>query len=618
MRVRPPLLIAGVVFAAAGLLVGLTDARALARSPLERFGTFEKFPRPRGMDWILELQQSTRVLDTWERPLAAVAVVLLILAFGLLAPLLTDHFAMLKPPEENPGKGASSHLDVPRLVRVSVAVFVSFWISGVLIPVAALLPKSVPLVVAALLFGGIPAWTIGLPEATRIYTESLLLFGLLWLLWAPGGPISPRTPMAGSGSRLMWGLLAGSAAAPAIGLLYHTRIWLNEAAPAFSLADEPGWRFLFGAIVLAPAAAAFLLAVVSYVFRPQPVTPARMVIYCLVAVTVPALTALGVHRINRALVSVDARTAGLARVLNLPASPQPRFALVLTPRGRARFSRTLDGTDDGSGNDRIAANRKTIGAVEEFLHRRNFRSVHAFRSFVHLHDCASLDWLESRTLSLDLEFLERAPSPVAAELLLERIADAPITPEHRRVLDQLSDPKRFVWPQPFGDRWLGAAYRQFGDSDKALEYLRRAKLSDAEFRSAMGGVAPLTNGTIRGKMLVKGRPEASARMGLVRAAKWRQLAGDCRPYTWRTVMTSVYPKKDGTYEFTNIPEGDYVVIVTWGELGRDRGRPVVFDPPGVLSVDRFRPTLTVRPFDIRFEEPAQIRPSDEEPGTTSA
>lgn len=618
MRSRPPLMIAGVVFAAAGLLVGLTDARALARFPLERFGSFLKLPRPRGMDWIPDLQQAVRVLDAWERPLAALAVLFLMLAFGLLAPLLSERFALLKPPEENPGKGASAHLDVPRLIRVSLAVCFSFWISGAFAPIAALLPKQLPPIVGVVLAGGIPAWALGLPTATRIYAESLLLFTLLWLVWAPGGPISPRVATAGSGSRLMWGLLAGSAAVPAMGLLYHSRGWLTEAAPAFSLSDPASWRLLFSLAVAGPPLAAAVLALVAYVFRPHPVTPARMVIYCLAAVTVPAVSAFGVHRVNRALASVDAGSSGLAKLLNLPASPLPRFALLLTPRGRAVFSRTMDGTDDGTGNDRIASNVKTIGAVELFLAEREFRTVQAFRAFIHLHDCASIDWLETRTLRLDLEFLERTASPVAAELLLERIADCPITPEHRYVLDQLSDPKRFVWPQPFGDRWLGAAYRQYGDSERALEYLRRAKVSDAEFKSAMGGVAPLADGTIRGNVLIKGVPGSGARMGLVRAAKWRQLAGDCRPFAWRNVVTSTYANSRGAFQFAHIPEGEYVIILTWGELGRDRGRPAVVNPPGVITIDRFRPVRTLKPFDIRFEEPARVRPSDEEPGTTSA
>ncbi|MGV3719620.1 MAG: hypothetical protein ACO1SX_01825, partial [Actinomycetota bacterium] len=335
-------------------------------------------------------------------------------------------------------------------------------------------------------------------------------------------------------------------------------------------------------------------------------------------VAVPALSAFGVHRVNQALNSVDARAPGLARLLNLPASPLPRFALLLTPRGRAVFSRTADGSDDGTGNDQIASNVKTIGTVELFLAEREFRTAQAFRAFIHLHACASIDWLETRTLRLDLEFLERTASPEAAELLLERIADCPITPDHRYVLDQLADPKRFDWPQPLGDRWLGAAYRQYGDSERALEYLRRAKLSDTEFKSAMGGVAPLTDGTIRGRVLIKGAPGVGARMGLIRAAKWRQLAGYCRPFAWRNVVTSTYADASGAFEFKNIPEGEYVVILTWGELGRDRGRPAVINPPGVIAVDRFRPIATLGAFDIRFEEPARLRPSDDAPGTTAA
>lgn len=618
MARRPLLLIASAVFASAGLLVGLTDARALARFPLERFTAFKDLPRPRTMDWILDLQRQARVLDAWERPIAALAVLCLLVAFGLFAPLLYEGFRLLKPPEENPGKGASSHLDVPRLIRVSTGVFLSFWISGVLLPISALFPKSVSPRLAVLLTGGVPAWTSALPGAVRFVAEGILLFSLLWLLWAPGGLVSPGVAPARAPHRLVWGLLAGCVASPATAVLFHAREWILEAAPAFSLADGAGWQALFTYAVAGPVLAATLLAPLAYYFRPRPVSPRSIAALCVLGGCAPLLTFLGARRVEAALSAVDARRPGLGRQLALEPSPLPRLALLLSPRGRAVFSRTTDGTDDGTGNDAIGANERTIKAVEKFVRDRRYRTHHTFRSFVHLHDCASLDWLTTRTLQLDLEFLERAPSPVAAQLLIEKLGDCPITPENRKVLDRLADPNVFVWPQPFGDRWLGAAYRQYGDSEKALSFLRRANLTDDEFKSAMVGIAPLVDGTIRGTAMLKGKPAAGARIGIVRAMKWRSLAGTCRPFAWRSVAASTYADEKGVFEFRNIPEGSYVLILTWSTVGRDGGRPVAINPPGIIRLDGFRSTVTLEPFDIRFESPIRVRPSDDQPGTTSA
>jgi len=613
---RPSLWPACVVYSGLGLLVGLTAARSLARYPLERLGSFDHFPRPRSMDWIVGLKQATRVVDAWERPLSALIVLLLIYGVGLLGPLFSEQFQLVQPPDENPGRGASAHLDVKRLIRAALAVFGSFWLMGLFSPLGAYLPQIGPARVGRLFLGGLPLWTAGLPGPARYLLLALLLCVLLWLIWGPGGPVSP-TAKAERPSRLAWGIGAGVAALPAVAALLDGRAWLQGAAPAFSLADRGGWQLLLGLALLMPAAAGAYLALVAFLFRPRPMARPAAIQFAIFAAVGALLTGPAVAVAKTTLGQLDSETVGLAKTLGLSASPLPRMAALLVPDGRVLYSRTTDGTDDGRGQDPIACNGSTVQAVERFVAARRYRSHQMFRAFIHLHDCAAIDWLISRSLELDLEFLERAPSPVAAEVLLAKLADCPTTPEHRRILDQVADPKRFAWSEPDRSRWLGAAYRHFGDSGKALEYLRAAKLSSQEFRSAMGGIEPLVAGTVRGTMQLVGKPADGARIGLVRAGKLRELVGICRPFAWRQVAASTYADKLGRYEFRNIPEGDYVLITTWSSIGRLQGRPVAVGHPGVIQINRFRPEVTLPPVDLRFEKPTRTRPIPRD-GTTTA
>lgn len=615
MSRRPPLWPACAVFGGLGLLVGLTAARALARFPLERLLSFEHYPRPRGMDWILALKAATRTVDAWERPLSSLIVLLLIYAVGLLGPLLSDQFQLLKPPEANPGRGVSAHLDVGRLVRIAAALFGSFWLMGLFTPLAAYLPPNGPAALGAAFLGGLPFWTAPAGPARHLLL-SVTLFTVLWLIWAPGGPVSPAHKEAG-GSRVVWGLGAGIAATPAMIALQQYRLWLQAAAPAFSLADAEGWRMLLWLSLLTPMVAGVYLALVVAAFRPRPTARPQAFRLAALAGVAASLALPAVSAVHSALNRLDAEGAGLARTLGLRASPLPRMAALFVPDGRVVYSSTTDGTDDGRGQDRIACNGDTVNAVERFVSQRRYRSHQMFRAFVHLHDCAAIDWLTTRSLELDFQFLEHAPTPVAAEVLLAKLADCPTTPEHLAILDRLADPNRFHWAEPERSRWFGAAYRHFGKSDRALEFLRRARLSGPEFRSAMAGIEPLADGTIRGELRLVGRPAEGARIGLVRAGKIGELAGVCRPFAWRQVAASTYADKQGRFEFRRIPEGDYVLVVTWSSIGRLRGRPMAVGHPGVIQINRFRPNVALPPVDLRFELPEHTPPATRDGSTTA-
>jgi hypothetical protein len=133
----------------------------------------------------------------------------------------------------------------------------------------------------------------------------------------------------------------------------------------------------------------------------------------------------------------------------------------------------------------------------------------------------------------------------------------------------------------------------------------------------MAGIEPLADGTIRGELRLVGRPADGARIGLVQAGKIGELAGVCRPFAWRQVAASTYADKQGRFEFRNIPEGDYVLVLTWSSIGRLRGRPVAVGHPGVIQINRFRPNVSLPAVDLRFERPEHTPPATRDGSTTA-
>lgn len=618
MRWRGRLLLALGVFGAVGLATGLADLRQLLGFPLARLAELQRYPRPHSVEWMAQLRPLASLLDGLERPLpllTALRIALLIAAFPLLGALLDPNFRLLKREGENPGKGASAHVDLPRVARMAVAVSLSLWLAGALAPLAgglaAALPGAWP---AALVLGGLPVWTAALPGIAGPVLYSVLLFLVLWWLWSAGGPVS-RGPKLPPRALLLWGLLAGLAASPAILALQSARGWITAAAQAYSLAERGAWLNLAAFSVLLPLLAALYLAAHAWLFRPRPLDRAGASRAGLAAGLLLGLCLLAASRAEAALRRLDVGAPGLARLLGIGSPLLHRFAVILAPDGRALYTTTTDGSDDGEGRDRIPCRLSTIQAVQHFLEARRYRTQLAFRSFVHLHDCASLDWHQTFSLEQDLAMLERGTSPVAARLLQEKLSECPVDPENRRILDTLADPARFAWPREMLP-WLARAYLRFGDKSRALAALRQASLSEAEIRAGIGAITPLADGVIRGRVTLQGAPRPGVRLGLIRADAWKEMPGFCRPYEWRRICNTTYAGPTGSFEFQRVPEGEYVLILTGGGIGRFGGQAAVSRAPGVIRMDRFHPVRELPAFDVRFVRPVEVPPGIP-PGSTA-
>ena len=317
---------------------------------------------------------------------------------------------------------------------------------------------------------------------------------------------------------------------------------------------------------------------------------------------------------RRALRDLDVGTTSVAERLQLGPSELQRFAYLLTPSGRVARAVTLDGMTT-NGEDQINSHAPARVAVREYLYRKRFRTTLAFGAFSYLDGCYALDWNTNEALKLELEMLEKAPSPVVAELLMRKLADCSTRPENRAVLDRIADPAVFRWPEPEGSRRLGALYARFGDLDRAREYLLRSGADPRDERALLGGISPLVDGTVRGRLSIQGKTEAAIRVGLVSQETWRGMIGLRTPYAWRNVLEHTHTDAQGRFALRHIPQGRYILVVTGGAIGRLSGFPSAVTHPTVIEVNRFSPVADLKPIDIRITRPTGIPPGSD-PYTT--
>jgi hypothetical protein len=594
------------VFALLGFLAGLADLRQLLQLLSER--TAGLSPLPTSVLWSDNWVAFARLLDAAAVPLRALAVALSVGALWLLGTLLHPGFRLTKPPAEQPGRGFTAHLEVPRLLRAGGAVFLTLWVLGALGFVAALLSgKGRPIATAYLVLGGLPYWVSPLPFALGLALHSLGAAVLVWWLWGPRGPVAAAPGYSIRGV-LSAATLAGAAASPAVLALHGGRTWAIQAGLAHSLVDASGWARLMAITVASPALFGAWLALVAAVCRPAPSggdrrEQQRVPLPALLLAVAGTGLALGCGSYTAGVLQrLDVNTPALAARLGLRSSPLSRFAMLLAPRGGYAASTVPDNSDDGEGGDVVAADGKTVEAVTLYLEERQYRTALAPRAYEHLVAVASLDWLTHRSMALSLQMMERFPTRLAGRLLQEKLEDCPTSPENRKLLDALADPRRFSWSASEDRRWLGAIFLRFGDRGRALEYLRDAGLTRSELRSAFGGLGLQTAGVVRGQLLIEGRPVEGVRFGMVRVEKSRRMIGLGRALDWRHVSDLAHTDNAGRFEFRNVAEGAYILALTGGGIVPGRGATIA-PHPGMLIITQESPLIELPRMNLTFQRP---------------
>lgn len=600
MPKRPPVALAVLTALLLGTVLALPGLRGLTGVLLQRYDAFAELPRPRGVLWIAGLRGINQILDRAERPLVAVSLVLFLAALGLLARILNPEFRLTRSRPEGESAGLAAPLEPARILRFGIAAVASLWIAGAFLPFFteggnAPIPKGL----LPRLLGGSSVWAAGVPGPLAPVAHALLLFVPLWLIWAGS---NTRRGLLPTGNTCLWAALAGVAGTASMVLIDRGRYWEIQSVDALSLGNRPAWQLLLGLHVALTAAAVLVAAVVALLFRPRGAAPRALQLAGLGAAALLALALAGDALASRMLARLDLSAPGFRQALRLQPSPLQRYALVLTPDAGPLYSVTSDGTDDGSGGDQVGCNGASVDPTLELLRTRTGGSRLMARAYSHLYGCASLDWSPERCLNLSSEMVERFPTPEAMKLLLEKLGDCPIVPENRRILDRLADARQFAWPPDMERRWLGTAYLRFGELARARDYLLKAKLSAAEMRGLLGGISPLTAGKVSGHVQVEGEP-AGVRVGLVRDDKWRAMVGFCPPSVWRLACDSTVTDAKGAFEFRNVAEGRYVLIITGAGIGRRRGQPVVSPRPSTIELDRFHAEERIPTFNLQFIRP---------------
>jgi len=467
-----------------GALVGIREAGARLGDLAEQAASFAGGPTPRVLDWIDGTARAQRLLAALDNWLVLGIAVLAVALTWRLARLLNPSGTLLAAGATVPGDlRARLHAPLAQsYVRRSVgaALLSAYLLGGGRYFVDGLFLTSPPY---AWGFSGlIVLWRtrpwLGLGAAF------LLGGAALWLLWGEWGVVAPQRARSSSRSgTLVRGLIAGAAAFP---VLVPLSLWgRGQLDGVLAGGGAGGSRSLAPLSVghgAGPPVAFFALGILGHALaRPGTVSASLIRLPALLL----ALLAAGEAYVSAAVIAGRydegrelATLVGAARApssthnyLIFPPAPVPGPLSGFVP------TISIEGIDAGHDSPR---------RTWEYLRRRKFESAVVGEAFVHLHDCASLQWDSAESLRVDLANLERNPQPIFGHLLLEKLFTCAPSPENRALLRQAADPARFH-PDPAWLRTLGLLHVRFGDRASASPLMRQAGWHPQRFTRRWGG-----------------------------------------------------------------------------------------------------------------------------------
>ncbi|MCS6859308.1 MAG: carboxypeptidase-like regulatory domain-containing protein [Abditibacteriales bacterium] len=260
----------------------------------------------------------------------------------------------------------------------------------------------------------------------------------------------------------------------------------------------------------------------------------------------------------------------------------------------------------------VEANRQTRERVWQYLRERNFRSYHTEAAFMHLYDCAALDWDPVASLEVAFANAQHCPSqrPIFVELLVSKLSACPITPETRRFLDKLADARFFQHPHPNSRRNVGDLYWKFGDRKKAEEWFRRVPVGPRELQHIKKDPLLLTNGVVTGSIFLNGKPAAGLRVGVVPWGNRFELLGARLPFAQRFIVKGVTTDAQGRFRLDRLPAAIYALVVA--APSKDIPPRVnavrVTNLPGIIDLGRTKPSRDVGRIEIEVDKNAPTTP----------
>lgn len=260
----------------------------------------------------------------------------------------------------------------------------------------------------------------------------------------------------------------------------------------------------------------------------------------------------------------------------------------------------------------VEANRQTRERVWKYLRARNFRSYHTEEAFMHLYDCAALDWDPVASLEVAFANAERCPSqrPVFVELLVAKLSACPVTPETRRFLDKLADSRFFQHPHPNSRRNVGDLYWKFGDRKKTEEWFRRVPVGPQDTQHIKKDPLLLTNGVVTGSIFINGKPAAGLRVGVIPWGNRFELLGVRLPFAQRFIVKGVTTDAQGRFRIDRLPAAIYALVVA--APSRDIPPRInavkVTNLPGRIDLGRTQPSRDVGRIEIEVDKNAPTTP----------
>jgi len=193
---------------------------------------------------------------------------------------------------------------------------------------------------------------------------------------------------------------------------------------------------------------------------------------------------------------------------------------------------------------------------------------------------------------------------LSAFLEISRLSYAPITPQTQRLIQELSDERKYHIALGFMTS-LTKALVHFGDLDRASHFKEKVlrESHDKWIRESIQKVAipdrlPLTKGVIRGSVRLSGKPLTRGKVGLFTYTEFSY-----NLFSGRNLTVAQELGADGTFEFQNLGEGKYLVALLTDSLTLPKSHVAVAGNSGLLRLDNEHSLISLTPIELSFNLP---------------
>ncbi len=306
-----------------------------------------------------------------------------------------------------------------------------------------------------------------------------------------------------------------------------------------------------------------------------------------------------------------ARAAGLVDTSQRDHSgPRNDSVLVVGPKEVVPLSissTSITGVDTSADN---------VSKLQSFLQRRGYATSLAETVFKTLHDAASLAWSPEQSLEVDYLNLSKCPDQDFLRLFLEKLNNCRSTEATLRYADLLADERVFSYPDRESILMMGDIYGRLGHKQKAMEWYRRADLTESGVADRTPGRVMFAAGRIRGQLLLNGIPVVGAQVGVMSKAAMLSPEGMflgpgvLQPFWLRWIAASAVTDARGRFELDHLVAGNYQMVMKMREVLVRPMRPIPMDcSKGDISslfVGYAKPSVDVGSIDVKFDTRTRI------------